>query len=122
MAVYTVENGQLKRVAEEMAEYTGQNWDNYGSVDELLKDLGFFKQDDVELAYARYQRVDGDCAALPGVVQIFDVSSHDFFVDFILVDDHLPNYLAVMAMLSPLVVHAQAVMADVQRELGNADH
>ena len=120
MAVYTVENGQLKRVAEDLVQYTGVTWEEVGEPDEFFRKLGFFLQDDVELAYRRYQRVDGDRAVLPGVVQLFDVMAHDSVIDYILLDDHLPNYLAVMTMLSPLVAHAQAVQADAAAELARS--
>ncbi|PPS59697.1 hypothetical protein [Pseudomonas sp. BRM28] len=117
MAVYIVENGQLKRVAEDLVRYSQVNWEEIGDPDQFLRKMGFFLQDDVELAYRRYQRVDGDRAVLPGIVHLFDVMAHDSTVDYILLDDHLGNYLAVMAMLSPLVAHALAVQAAAAAEL-----
>lgn len=116
MAVYTVENGQLKRVAECLAEYSGVAWDDGLDGDGFLAKLAFSNWDGVEGAYRLYQRADGDRTVLPGVFHVFDVVAHESIPDFILVGDHLPDYLAVMAMIDPLAKRSYALFGEIAAE------
>lgn len=116
MAVYTVENGQLKRVAECLAEYSGVAWEDGQDGGSFLASMGFSNWDGVEGAYHLYQRIDGDSTVLPGVFHVFDVVAHESIPDFILVGDHLPDYLAVMAMIDPLAKRSYALHAEIAAE------
>ncbi|MDH1508506.1 hypothetical protein N5I28_01880 [Pseudomonas mosselii] len=117
MAVYTVENGQLKRVAEEMELYSGQQWGDIGDGDDYLKTMGFHLWDDAKDVYRHYQRsADTSFKQLPGVLHVFDVQAHDGVIDYILVSDHLPDYLAVIAMLEPMCNRNAALKNEVEAE------
>ncbi|MBA6065690.1 MULTISPECIES: hypothetical protein [Pseudomonas] len=103
MAVYTVENGQLKRVAEALDEYSGQEWESSWSCDDYFGAMGFSLWDDARDVYAQYQRAPAVVGApLPGISYLFHVHAHGDVMDCILVRDSLPDYLAVVAMLEPL--------------------
>lgn len=114
MAVYIVENGQLKRVAEQLEEYSGKDWGDTWDGDEYLKSMGFHLWDDAKDVYRQYQRgVETSSELLPGIVHIFDVQAHGDIVDYVLVGDHLPDYLALVAMLEPMRTRDAELRKDV---------
>ncbi|PXX58517.1 hypothetical protein SAMN05660489_04950 [Pseudomonas sp. LAMO17WK12:I10] len=117
MAIYTVENGQLKRVAEQLEEYSGQQWEDTWDGDDYLKSMGFHLWDDAKDVYRHYQRsAETSFKQLPEVLHIFDVQAHDGVIDYILVSDHLPDYLAVIAMLEPMCNRNAELKREVEAE------
>ncbi|AKA25498.1 hypothetical protein [Pseudomonas chlororaphis] len=117
MAIYTVENGQLKRVAELLEEYSGQEWNDGWDSDDYMKSMGFHLWDDVNEVYSNYQRsADSTNKRLPGILHIFDVQAHGDVIDYILVSDHLPDYLAVVAMLEPMCNRNAELKREVEAE------
>lgn len=118
MAVYTVENGQLKRVAEELEAYAGWEWDSQWGVSDCINSMGFTLWDDAKDVYGQYQRGPGTRSKwLPGIHYLFHVEAHGELMDYILIGDHLPDYLAVMAMLEPLRIRDAELRKEVAAEL-----
>lgn len=117
MAVYTVENGQLKRAAEDLEDYTSQEWDGQWGVDDYIRSMGFTLWDDAKDVYGHYQRGPKTRNKfLPGIHYLFHVEAHGELMDYILVSDHLPDYLAVMAMLEPLRLRDAELRKEVDAE------
>ena len=123
MAVYKVEKGELVKVGETLesmvrADLAG--WDDFDE-DLMYKGLGFVRYDEEDEVYVLYRRSETDRAPdeLPGVMYVFDVNIDESNVDYILVSESLPEFLAVVKMLEPLVARKLRLDAEFEKsELG----
>jgi len=116
MAVYKVVKGELEKVGETLEGLVREdlaNWENFDE-DLMYKGLGFVRYDEEDGVYTLFRRSETDRPAdeLPGVMYVFDVNIDESNMDYILVTDALPEYLAVVKMLEPLV--ARKLRLDVQ--------
>ncbi|WP_275546303.1 hypothetical protein [Pseudomonas sp. Marseille-Q0931] len=118
MAVYEVVKGELVKVAAQLEDLLLPelaDFDDY-EVGLLQKKLGFIVYDDVADVYRLFRRENMERAKgeLPGIRFIFDVCIDGSAMDCILVkDDSLPDFLAVMRMLEPLVNRTASLRKEV---------
>lgn len=123
MAVYKVEKGELVKVGETLESLVRDdlaNWENFDE-DLMYKGLGFVRYDEEDGVYTLYRRSETDRPAdeLPGVMYVFDVNIDESNMDYILVTESLPEYLAVVKMLEPLVARKLRLDAEFEKkELG----
>ncbi|ASL27365.1 hypothetical protein [Azotobacter chroococcum] len=119
MAVYGVEKGELVLLAETLESMLCQELANWKEFDDLLKDLGLWVHDEVGDAYKLYRRQahaeSWPEGRLPGVKFIFDVNVDGDSIDYILVGDRLPDFLAVLRLLEPLVAADRDVAARAEK-------
>lgn len=115
MAVYGVEKGELVVLAETLEAMLCPELADWEDFDDLLKGLGLWVHDEVGDAYKLYRRQAHDESwpegKLPGVKFVFDVNVDGDSIDFILVGDRLPDFLAVLRLLEPLVAADRDVAA-----------
>lgn len=106
MAVYRLEKGELVLLAETLEDMLCPELAAWDDFDDLLRGLGMWLHEEVGDAYRLYRR-SGDVhtpeGRLPGVKYMFDVNIDGDNIDYILIGDRLPDYLAVLRLLSPLV-------------------
>jgi hypothetical protein len=118
MAVYKVEKGELVKAAETLESLVRDDWAEWEDFENVfLGDLLKFRlYDEVDGVYRLYNRLDAARpeGELPGVRYLFDVNLDDSNLDYILVTDSLPDFLAVMKMLEPLA--ARKVRLDAEFE------
>lgn len=119
MAVYVVEKGELVKkgeTIEEMVRTDWAEWEDYenGFLGDLLK---FRRYDEEYNVYRLYRRenIDRPTGELPGVRYIFDVNIDDSNMDSILVNDSLPDFLAVLRMLEPLANRQARLDAEFEK-------
>jgi hypothetical protein len=121
MAVYQIEKGELVEVGATLEGMLREDWANWEDYEELLKNLKLSLYDEVTDVYKMYRRPDGvqnsACGELPGIKYVFDVNIDGDNFDYILLSDRLPEYLAVMRLLEPLVNRDQAIRQEVQEHL-----
>lgn len=107
MAVYGVEKGELVLLAETLEQMLCQELALWNEFDDLIRDLGMWLHDEVGDAYKIYRRPSHDEqwpeGKLPMVKFMFDVNVDGDSIDYILIGDRLPDYLAVLRLLEPLV-------------------
>ncbi|WP_296276760.1 hypothetical protein [Pseudomonas sp. UBA7530] len=121
MAVYEVVKGELVKVAAQLEDLLLPELahvEDY-EVGLLEKRLGFIVYDDVEDVYKLFRRgrLENAEGKLPGVRFIFDVSIDESAMDSILVkEDSLPDFLAVMRMLEPLVNRAATLRQELSAD------
>ncbi len=120
MAVYKVENGELVRIEEDFMNLVRPEWVEWDDFEEdlLRARLGFIRYDDEENVYRLFRRenVDRPEGELPKVRFIFDVNIDESNFDFILLEDSLPDFLAVMRMLEPLVNRQQRLNRELEKQ------
>lgn len=120
MAVYKVEKGELVRIEEEFMNLVRPEWVEWNDFEEdlLRTRLGFIRYDEEEGVYRLYRRenVARPEGELPKVRYIFDVSIDDSSFDLILLEDALPDFLAVMSMLEPLVNRQQRLSKELEKQ------
>lgn len=118
MAVYKVEKGELVKVGETLESMVRDDWAEWEDFENaFLGDLLKFRlYDEADGVYRLYNRLDAARpeGELPGVRYLFDVNLDDSNLDYILVTDSLPDFLAVMKMLEPLA--ARKVRLDAEFE------
>jgi len=118
MAVYEVVKGELVKVAAQLEDLLLPELadiEDY-EVGLLQKKLGFIVYDEVADVYKLFRRggLESAKGKLPGIRFIFDVSIDESAIDSILVmDDSLPDFLAVMRMLEPLVNRTASLRKEV---------
>lgn len=107
MAVYGVQKGELVQLAETLEQMLSPDLARWEEYDDLLRGLGMSLHAEVGDAYKLYRRHRHDDpwpeGKLPGVKFMFDLSIDGDSFDYILIDASLPNYLAVLRLLEPLV-------------------
>lgn len=117
MAVYAVRKAELVRVADSIEDVLVLQWDKLPGIKEALAAVGFVHEDDVPNAYWFFQRADAGQGrsegALPGIRYVWAVFTDSLGGDFIIANDNLPDYLAVMGMLMPMVHRAEALEAEL---------
>lgn len=120
MAVYQVVKGELDKVGETLegllrADLT--EWDDWEE-DVMSKGLQFHRYDEEEGVYRLYRREDVQRPAgeLPGIRYVFDVNIDDSNIDYILVEDSLPQFLAVMKLLEPLAARKARLDAEFEKQ------
>lgn len=120
MAVYKVEKGELVKVGDTLEGMVRSDWAEWedfedGFLGALLKFRLYDDADDVYRLYRREEaeRPDGE---LPGVKYIFDVNIDGSNFDYILVEDSLPQFLAVMRMLEPLATRKVRLDAEFEKQ------
>lgn len=129
MAVYGIEKGELVQLAETLESMLSPELAGWSDFDDLLSGLGMGLYDEVGDAYRLYRRHCYDEAwpegKLPGVKFVFDVNVDGDNFDLILIGDRLPDYLAVLRLLEPLVaadkdmaVRTEGLFRDEQRRPG----
>ncbi len=129
MAVYGIEKGELVQLAETLESMLSPELAGWSDFDGLLSGLGMGLYDEVGDAYRLYRRQRYDEAwpegKLPGVKFMFEVNIDGDNFDVILIGDRLPDYLAVLRLLEPLVAadkdaaaRAEKMLMDEQRRLG----
>ncbi|HGM5018384.1 TPA: hypothetical protein ACKPYW_002795 [Pseudomonas aeruginosa] len=116
MAVYEFKNGQFQRLAESLDDFDGtfRAWE--GEVSEFAAQRGMLFHDDVDGVYDLYLRDPGGkvFSRLRDYRWWFRVYDGAFMTDDVLVPDSLPDYLAFMALLQPVVARAEAVAREVR--------
>lgn len=129
MAVYGLEKGELVVLAETLEEMLCPELAAWEVYDDLMGALGLGQWDEVEGAYTLYRRArfeqDWPQGKLPGCKFLFQVEVDGENIDYILIGDRLPDYLAVLRVLQPLVDAArdlaqrsEQMRLDEQRRLG----
>lgn len=120
MAVYKIEGGELVKFGdtlEGLVRADWAEWENFesGFLGDLLK---FRLYDEAEDVYMLYRREDADRpdGELPGVKYLFDVNLDDSNLDFILVEDSLPQYLAALRLLEPLATRKIRLDAEFEKK------
>lgn len=119
MAVYEFNQGKFERVAEAIDELLKGRAIRWEGVDELMAQLRFMPHDDVPNVYVSYRRrqADGSSTKLADwkrdVCWVFEVTVAEDGIDFVLVKDSLPDYLALLAALEPLVQRRKDLVAEV---------
>lgn len=121
MAVYKLEKGELVLVAETLESMLSPVLAEWEDWDHLMHALGFTLYDEVNGAYRFFRRsessLESPAADLPGVAYMFDVNIDESNIDYILLSNRLPEYLAVLKLLEPLVNRAAAVEAQLEKDL-----
>jgi HPt (histidine-containing phosphotransfer) domain-containing protein len=121
MAVYQIEKGELVEVGATLEELLREDWADWEDYEELLKKLKLSLYDEVSDVYKMYRRPDGaqnsPLGELPGIKYVFDVNIDGDNFDYILLSDRLPEYLAVMRLLEPLVNRDQLLRQEVKEHL-----
>jgi hypothetical protein len=119
MAVYKVEKGELVKVGDTLEGLVREDWaewENFesGFLGDLLKFRLYDEADDVYLLYRREDaaRPEGE---LPGVKYLFDVNIDESNMDFILVEDSLPQFLTVLKLLEPLATRKVRLDAEFEK-------
>ncbi|WP_312921120.1 hypothetical protein [Stutzerimonas nitrititolerans] len=118
MAIYTVQNGQLIKVAATLEEFVGQELiEDY---DEYLAGQGFYVLEKEVNAYTMLRRHDSASApeALGQVRYIFDIEISDDSVEYIFVADELGDLLAVIGQLEPLVAKGLRLESEFEQSQG----
>ncbi len=119
MAVYELKNGQFQRLAESLDDFdaTFKAWE--GDVAEFAAARGMLYHDDVDGVYDLYLRDPSQktFSKLRAYRWWFRVYDGAFMADDVVISDSLPDCLAFMGMLQPLISRAEAQARDV-RESG----
>lgn len=116
MAIYTVEQGQLVKVAATLEDYVGveliHDYDIY------LRQQGFSLIDEQVHAYQMHTRYGlvRTGLAMPDITYIFDVTVNDDSVEYIVIPNDLGVYLDVLKKLEPLVNRGLRLQAELARE------
>ncbi|SFP29095.1 hypothetical protein SAMN05216601_10874 [Ectopseudomonas composti] len=120
MAVYKVEKDELVKVGENLEDMVRSDWADWENFEDIFlgEQLKFRLYDDATGVYRLYRREeakrpDGE---LPDVKYIFDVNVDGSNFDYILVEDSLPQFLAVMRMLEPLAARQVRLEAEFEKE------
>jgi len=116
MAVYEFKNGQFQRIAESMEAFDSGLKDWEGETSEFAAKRGMLYHDDVDGVYDLYLRDPSGktFSRLRDYRWWFRVYDGLFMFDDVLVPDSLPDYLAFMALLQPVVARAEAVAGEVR--------
>ncbi|WP_301361859.1 hypothetical protein [Stutzerimonas nitrititolerans] len=118
MAIYTVQNGQLIKVAATLEEFVGQELiEDY---DKFLAGQGFYVLEKEVNAYTMLSRREegGAPGELAKVRYIFDVEVSDDSVEYIFVEDELGDLLAVIGKLEPLVAKGLRLESEFEQSQG----
>ncbi|WP_459871859.1 hypothetical protein [Halomonas shantousis] len=113
-AIYLYIDGELVQRHNELDELIEFDIDCLNE-EEALKKAGYRIIDTLDQAYTVYGTTEHSSAShtiknrLEGIRYIVDVNTDNDACYFILVRDNLPDYLAVLAMLQPLLVHKKGV-------------
>ena len=119
MAVYKFNGGAFQRVGEDLGEMVPAHLLSSTELHGVMSEAGFLLSDDIDDAVSIYRRapVAGGVHYLPGVRWVFDVSVDGEAIDSVLVGDSLPDYLALLGLLQPLITRRRELAAEVSAEL-----
>ncbi|WP_139199028.1 hypothetical protein [Pseudomonas panipatensis] len=114
--MYEFKNGQFQHLAASMDDFEGTFRGFEGAVSEFAAQKGMQYHDDVAGVYDLYLRNPEKrvFSRLRDYRWWFRVSDGAFMVDDVLVPDSLPDYLAFMGMLQPLVTRAAELAREVE--------
>lgn len=119
MAVYKFNGGAFQRVGEDLGELVPAHLLETAERQRAMGTVGFWLSDTVCDSVAIYRRAPaaGGVHYLPGVSWVFDVSVDGEAIDWVLVGDSLPDYLALLGLLQPLIARRRELAAEVSAEL-----
>ncbi len=119
MAVYKFNSGALQRVGEDLGELVPAYLVDTPELHAAMMAVGFLLSDDIDGAVLIYRRAPAVSGVhyLPGVRWVFDVSVDGEAIDWVLVGDSLPDYLALLALLQPVIARRREIVAEVDAEL-----
>ena len=118
MAVYMFNNGVFKKESPTLEELLPAELVDWEGFDELLKRLGFSKDDEVLGVFTSYVRVGEarDDRWLPALKWIIDVETYESSFDLVFIEDSLPDYLGVMAVIQPLIDRSKEIHKEIEDE------
>lgn len=119
MAVYKFNGGAFQRVGEDLGEMVPAHLLEAAEVQRGMAAVGFWLSDAIGDSVSIYRRapVAGGVHYLPGVRWVFDVSVDGEAIDSVLVGDSLPDYLALLGLLQPLIARRRELAVEVSAEL-----
>lgn len=119
MAVYKFNNGEFQRVGEDLGELVPAHLLSSTELHGVMINAGFWLSDDIDGTVSIYRRAPagGGVHYLPGVRWVFDVSVDGEALDSVLVGDSLPDYLALLGLLQPLIARRRELAVEVNAEL-----
>lgn len=120
MALYTFSKGSFERLPLSGGEFLLSRVFQQASLDDTLGGCGFYRHDDVCDVYTVYRRQSGSAAHkwMPAIHWVFAVQTHDDDLDFILVEDSLPDYLGALREFQVLVDRAVRRAGETGVDLG----
>lgn len=119
MAVYKFNGGAFQRVGDDLGEMVKAHLLGSAEVQRAMDAIGFWLSDAIGDSVLIFRRAPatGGVHYLPGVRWVFDVSVDGEAIDSVLVGDSLPDYLALLGLLQPLITRRRELAAEVSAEL-----
>lgn len=119
MAVYKFNGGVFQRVGEDLGDLVPAHLLDAAELHVMMMGIGFLLSDDIGGVVMTYRRAPagGGVHYLPGVRWVFDVSVDGEAIDWVLVGDSLPDYLALLGLLQPVITRRRELAAEVATEL-----